>query len=656
MTLGLRLATVTPHRPLPLAVRLTVACLAAIAAFTLYAGTLLPGQDLGDTASFQAIAGDSSHTARQGYPLYFAILRTFVRSLPVAQAKATNLASAVEAAAAIGLVVLVGAELAGGALLAGLVAAALFAGSYTFWSQAIIAEVYALHAFVVSGCLLALLAWARRPSLWRLGVFFGLYALGFGNHLSMILVLPAFTIFLLASAPGGPLTLLRPKVVALALGLAAIGALQYWGNLASLIAEGEHSSIVDLLTSFWFDVTKTDWRVNMVATVSASTLSDRSAMYWFDLVQQFGVTGVVLAVVGLFSLARTRWRVALLVGLSWLVTWLFAFTYNVGDTHVFYLSSHLFVALAVAPGAACVVRLVRHGTATFAPASPDRATVVATAFWLATLAYPGWRIYDAFPALDRSHDWAPTRFFDQLTAGLDERHEILGADMNWQVHNGLDYYERHTKSGLIVFDVPTTLLHFPLVARQNFLMGRSIALTAGSASMVQAAFGPLFSIERDDRVATPSLDEQLASLPPGTPYVLTLIQPYPESPVSRTDLDSAARRLGLPASDLAAGRYLIITGEVGHAATVRRSGDWPFRLHAQIQGLAIDTRIEAWIPTDTIRRQGFGHVIVNRRHVFTLDRGLSFVALARDGSARFSTWVGGVLTPEPRFIIRPPSS
>ena len=60
--------------------------------------------------------------------------------------------------------VLVGVEL-GGSVMAAIAAALLFATSYTFWSQAVIAEVYALHLLFVALTLLLALQWARRPTL-----------------------------------------------------------------------------------------------------------------------------------------------------------------------------------------------------------------------------------------------------------------------------------------------------------------------------------------------------------------------------------------------------------------------------------------------------------------------------------------------------------
>src|SRR3954471_5427441 len=113
------------------------AMLVGLAAFALYRSTLLPGVDFGDTGSFQATVGSGLITPRDGYPLYFAIGQLFLWLTGAEPAAALNLASAVQGAVACGLIVLA-AEALSGSLPAGIAAAVLFAGSYTFWSQAII--------------------------------------------------------------------------------------------------------------------------------------------------------------------------------------------------------------------------------------------------------------------------------------------------------------------------------------------------------------------------------------------------------------------------------------------------------------------------------------------------------------------------------------
>ena len=86
-----------------------------------------------------------------------------------------NLASTVQAALACGLTVFVALELSG-SLAAALIASLVLAGSYTFWSQAVTTEVYALHILCLALVLLVLWAWEHRPTFGRLLLFFFVYS------------------------------------------------------------------------------------------------------------------------------------------------------------------------------------------------------------------------------------------------------------------------------------------------------------------------------------------------------------------------------------------------------------------------------------------------------------------------------------------------
>src|SRR6266851_3038881 len=276
-------------------------------AFALYYATLLPSFDLGDTGFFQARIGSRTITPRDGYPLYFAIGNLVVWLTRVEPARALNLASAIQGAIACGLIVIVAAELSG-SLAAGVAASLLFAGSYTFWSQAIIAEVYALHMALVALTLLLALRWGDRPTNARLSLFLAVYAIGFGNHLSMILLFPAYTFFALCARPGQWRAMLTPRIVGLTIAIALAGSLQYLWNLRGLWQwPSPPRSFVEALQTFWFDVTKSDWRETMVLNVPRSILADRLAMYRFEVVQQFGWMAL-LAPLGLIKLFLVNWR------------------------------------------------------------------------------------------------------------------------------------------------------------------------------------------------------------------------------------------------------------------------------------------------------------------------------------------------------------
>jgi hypothetical protein len=621
--------------------RLAAAAAVAIAAFALYHATLLPGVDFGDTGSFQATVGSPIISPRDGYPLYFAIGDLFLWSTTAEPAHALNLASAVEGAVAAGLLVVVAADLSG-SLVAAVAAALLFAGSYTFWTQAIIAEVYALHAVFIALTLLLLLRWEARPSTARLALFFAVYALGFGNHLSMVLLLPAYTLFLLLAAPGGWRTMFRPQIVGLALALAALGALQYAWNLRELwLRPHPPSNMADALQIFWFDVTKSDWRETMVGRVPQSMLIDRIRMYLFDLRQQFGWPVPVVALAGLAGLwRRSKRRFALLFTL-YAVNVGFAFSYNVGDTHVFYIPSHLIVALLAGVGIGWLLSLA------------DRAalnTALHAAVAVVVLTYAGERIYRDFPAVDRSGDERPARLLAALTAGLDDRHAILLTDLNWQIQNGLSYFTKITRPDVADARAPDVILYAPALVRDNAAIGREVAATSRARTEVASLFGPLLPTALDPRVAVPSLASIVARVPPGTPYVLAVLKPSRDLPLDDDDLQRAARTLGAPGISHR-GDYAVLAGTAGAPPLLAEDASHPFERRVVLDGVSTDVRLESWLNFDTIRRMGFGQVIAAHRHALIVERGVSFVAFDANGRAVATAYASNIYAPQPRYLI-----
>ncbi len=613
--------------------------------FWCYRATLLPGLDLGDTASFQATVGSLTLTPRNAYPLYYAIGSLFVWLSQQEPAYALNLASAVCGALASGATTWVAATLVESTA-AGLFSGLLFGLSYTFWSQSVIAEVYALHLLATSASLAALLAWFARPTRARLVTFFAIYALGFGNHLSMILLLPGFTLFLLFGSADGPRRVLQPQVILLAVSIAAIGSLQYVWNLQGLWrTDLPPTSLADALGRFWFDVTKADWRESFILGVSSTRLPNRLSMYWFDLQQQFGRLGVGAAALGAAYLMWTRpWR-GLLTATVYAANMLFALTYNVGDTHVFFLPAHLAVALFAA-GAVGWLRSI-------AARKTSRRLTPALVGGLCLL-YPLWRGLDTFPAADRSDDRRATAFLDAITRDVTDQNAVFNLDMNWQIENAVDYYAKYQRPDLAWFHTGEVVPHFPAFVQDNAEIGRQVLLTPLAWQRIAAIYRGRFEATLDPRVAVPTLDQTVARFPPGTPYALAVLAPYREFVVDEPDLMAASLRLTGGRTRLVPGRnYQMVVGTAGDRPAVLEARDRPFRLAAQIGDLRVDIRMESWLPVDTMRRGGFGHVIINRRHALTLERGISFAVFERTGRVRFATYAAGLLAPQPRYILRP---
>jgi Protein of unknown function (DUF2723) len=626
--------------------RLLACGLVTLITFVLYWWTLLPGVDFGDTGSFQTDGGSWILTPRQAYPLYFAIGNLFVWVTGWEPAQAMNLASAVAGALACGATAWLAMDISA-SLVGGIVAGLLLAASYTFWSQAIIAEVYTLHLLIVALALSALSAWSRRPTPARLALFFSLYAIGFGNHLMTILLAPAVLLFLACSAPGGARYLASPRVLGLALLCAAAGALQYVWNFSYLWSLPPAPSFSEQLRDFWFDVTKSDWRAGMVMGVHESAFKSRRLGYWFDLHQQFGSPGLVLAGIGLAALARC-WQWLLLLVVGWAVTFAFAFTYNVGDAHVFYLPSHHLVVLAAGAGAAALLRLGGLVTSRRWPGVSGSAVTAAVA--LVLLAYPLWRAVDTYPAMDRSRDDRPLRWLTSFTAGLDARRAILLADLNWQLQNGLDYYARHLHPEVVHTRTADRLLTLPFLIRDNVAGGREVVVARHSRALVESAFGDLYRFEQ--RAQVPALTARLSGMEAGTPYVLTLLSPYRDVPLDEAELADAVRWLTAGTARLETGAsYTVMAGLVGQAPQIIRGSMLPFREAFTLAGQRVQVRMESWLPADTMRRSGFGHVIVSRRHALTMERGVSVVGWTVDGWVVATEYASSLFAPQPTYRV-----
>ena len=614
-------------------------------AFWAYTQTLLPGVDLGDTGAFQAAVLWPEVSARQAYPLYYSLARPFVRAVSVANpARGLNLFSAILGAGAVGLLTFLCALVAD-SVGAGIAAGLLLGFSYTFWSQSIIAEVYTLHLTLVLTCCLALYAYAKSPSRHRLALFFAVYALGFGNHLSMILLFVPFTIFLLQVTPERR-RLFSAGTVCMAVGFAVAGAMQYWPNLMST-AHSLSGPVPwsDRLANFWFDTTKADWRETMVLGVRQDQIASRAGMWWFDVRQQFGIVGLIAAMLGIVGLWIRARPWAVLVILGYTINTIFAFTYNVGDTHVFYLPSHLFMAFAA--GA-----LLGWPRPIGSFARPRVGRVLTTAAATVVIVYAGWRVWDTWPVIDRHDDRRAEALVSRLALGINPQSGVLVTDLNWQIENALLYYSRWERRDIPWVRLPDVERHFPFLVRDNEAISRDVVLDAYATREVVGAFGPLFPIQPDPIRVSPDLLQQINGLARGTPYVLCVLTPPREESLDPKMFSEAVATLtggrAVPASNRA---YQLMAGFVGEAPLVTRSSDTPFRQQFGLLGDPLTVRMESWLPSDTFRRAGFGHVLRGREHVLILERGMNLVWFNRDSRPSAPMYAASIYAPGERYRI-----
>jgi hypothetical protein len=628
-----------------------VACVVATIAFSIYARTLLPGVDLGDTGGFQAAVLWPETSARQAYPLYYSLARPFVLAVsPDNPARGLNLFSALCGGLAAGLLAYFAVLLTTSAI-AGAIAGLLLAFSHTFWTQSVIAEVYTLHIALVVCCLLALHAYGRHPTQRRLAIFFAVYAVSFGNHLSMILLLVPFALFLCVVHPR-PRELLRPGTVGLALGIALAAALLYAPNFLFVWTNIEAPTRwSDRVGTFWFDVTKADWRGTMMAGVDPSELGARVAMWIWDARLQFGIAGLALAITGALRLWVVSRPWGLVIASAYVINTVFAVTYNVGDPHVFFLPGHAVTALAIASLFA-QWRPIKGRTANRrAPLGVPRwAVQLAT---VAVIAYAGWRAWDTWPSVDRHADRRADVLVGRVAGGIGDTRAVLLSDLDWQSENALLYSARYERRQLAWRRVAAVLPHLPFLVTANHAIGRDIVLAGNAAARITAAYGSLFPLVADSVPAT-GLAEQAAEIPRGAPYVLALLEPTPEEHIDTDDFDRVVMALAGPvAPRRSSSRFQVWAGVAGESDAIHHESHRPFRKTFSILGDPFSVRMESWLPFETFRRAGFGHVLRGREHVLTIERGVSLVWFEQDGAPMVS-YAAGLYAPKARLRI--PSS
>ncbi len=350
-----------------------LALLLTAIALTVYVLTLTPSlsylsPDGSELATIPAVLG-LAHSP--GYPLYTWMGFLFSK-IPIGDvAHRINLMSAVLGALGVGGLYLIITQLLPGTLpipwrraIAAL-CALLFAFSLTFWSQALIAEVYAPNIALVALTLLALLRWERTRRAWDFFLFALLFALSLGTHLSDLGFAPAFTLFTLltlieqkAIRPDGAA---RRELSALTKSLLVIGAV---GALGFALGVAQFAWLPlragTLNDRFMLRNAPTDLKGLYRYTLGAfpqfkfafpiQALPDRLVIYLYLLRQQFGFPGIALGIPGLFSLLFRRPRhFHLLAGMYLVHVWFFI-QYRAFDLEVFFIPAHFLWAIFIAFG------------------------------------------------------------------------------------------------------------------------------------------------------------------------------------------------------------------------------------------------------------------------------------------------------------------
>jgi hypothetical protein len=351
---------------------------AAVPAFLLYLRTLAPtvlyySRETFDSAHLQTIATFLGIPSYTGYPTY-AILAHLATYLPFGDpAYRVNLLSAICGALAVCVLYLVCRKLGAGRI-ASVFGALAFGLSETFWSQAVIAEVYTLHALLLALAVLSLLLWrsalrardddpARAEPVLLLSAL--LMGLALTNHLTSVFLLPAVLLFVLAVKPaalarpaawvGGALSFLVGLAPYLYLPLRARTDPPLMGEdpstlsgFVALVSGGEHKG--------------------RIFAFGPAELPGRVWWYSVNLLDNLNPAVLILAVLGLGVLLLRDRAAAVLVGSVFVLNLVYALEYDIEDLEIYFVPTYLVLCLFAARGMGALLaagaggarRLVRY--------------------------------------------------------------------------------------------------------------------------------------------------------------------------------------------------------------------------------------------------------------------------------------------------------
>lgn len=372
----------------------TVAGAAFALCLALYVATLSPGLVFpvmdSHELTLNALRLGVPHPS--GYPLYTWIGALFIRLLPFGDAAyRMNLMSAVLGAAGAGLMIPLGRRL-GLDRLPAVLAALLLGVSTTFWSQTVMAEVYAPDVAMLAVTMLLLVRWAARvraggDGFRRFLVFALAFGLSLGTHLSNLGFAPTFALFVLATDPG---ILRRPREIALAFAAFVLGAAQYvWLPLRGGVFDQYPNTAPLSLQTIYFYTLGAFGSLKFAYPVAA--LPFRLWFYLGLVVENFTRLGFGLGLLGMWVLlARHPARFWLLFGMLFTNVFVFA-QMAVPDPEPFFLAGYVPWALFIGVGVQAVLDVVRRRL----PAGIVTA-VAATllAVWLVPLARTSWHEND----------------------------------------------------------------------------------------------------------------------------------------------------------------------------------------------------------------------------------------------------------------------
>jgi hypothetical protein len=404
----------------------------AICVGLLYVGTLAPTvlpygtPDTLDSPMLQAEVSVLGVGHPTGYPTYMMLTHLFTY-LPFGDpAYRVNLASAVYGVAAVLIVYLAGMRL-GKRAVAAAVGALAFGLSGTFWSQAVIAEVYTLEAFLVALVILVLLVWRdRRDERYLLLVAF-LVGLSLTHHLTsvlFVLAVPAFVF--LTDRRVFSRTMLKGFGLFL-LGLLPLLYLPVRAMMHAPLNEADPSTpwrLLLLVTGGSFLAESSEkGRHCSPSTLALADPSTKLQLLGGHLLGQFPLILLLVGALAAVYLLFTDRAAAVLFGILFFGCLGQAIVYlqlGIEDFYVFLIPAFLVLGLCVSAGLGALLRWMEG--LSISPAIRKALIIVLSAL---VLALPLLGVRDAYGVHDRSGDYGGRRTIEAVASNVEKGATVL---------------------------------------------------------------------------------------------------------------------------------------------------------------------------------------------------------------------------------------
>jgi len=421
--------------------------LLVLGSLSLYVKTLAPTLLMADAAEFQLACYTLGIAHPTGYPLYTMLGWVWSHLVPLGDAAyRVNLLSAVFAGSCVGLLYLLLLRVVRRALptsheaslrAVAFLATAALAVSRTFWSQAVRAEVYALNSLFVVATLYLLLVWADSRAPRTLQAAALVYGLSLTHHVTMILLLPAFLVFVWLTDRS---VLRNPRLAGRLLLLTVLPQAFYlyipWRAPATPylylhLSPGRTLELYDNSVRGFVSFLTAEMFQGQLGY--QAPVMERLAMAATQLQRQFGVAGLGLGLLGVVRLAlpssgQASRRVLLFLGLAYSAVVAFTLFYHIGDIQVLYTPSYILFALWMGVGMAWLLEVVR--SARFSDSSfLGRALSCGLIALFALL--PLGSLWNNYSSVDRSGDYAARHWAEAiLSQPIPEGAILISNDRN----------------------------------------------------------------------------------------------------------------------------------------------------------------------------------------------------------------------------------